>query len=123
MRARLVPWLIPLLAILLIGTAQAAEIAIVQPAHEETIHNNEGDLTVRVQVSGGAPDGGVQLVLDGAALAHTYRRDDIIELNGIERGTHTLQALLLDAKGEQLAASEPVTFYMWQASRLFPSRK
>ncbi|HXZ91730.1 MAG TPA: hypothetical protein VEG36_02510 [Burkholderiales bacterium] len=121
MRARLILWLIPL-TILFLGTAQAAEIAIVQPVHEETIHSNEGDLSVRVQVSGAAPDGGVRLVLDGAALPHTYRTD-VIELIGIDRGTHTLQALLLDAKGEQLAASEPVTFYMWQASRLFPSRK
>jgi len=121
MRARLIPWLIPL-AILLIGAAQAAEISIIQPAHEETIHSNQGDLSVRVAFSGGEAEGGVQLVLDGATLPQTYRKD-VIELNGIERGEHTLQALLLDAKGGQLAASEPVTFYMWHASRLSPTRK
>ncbi|MGE5129552.1 MAG: hypothetical protein ACM3IK_07970 [Sphingomonadaceae bacterium] len=121
MRARLILWLIPL-SILLIGTAQAAEIAIVQPANEETIHSNQGDLTVQVAVSGGAPDGSVQLVLDGAVLPHSYRAN-VIELIGIDRGTHTLQAMLLDAKGERLAASQPVTFYMWHASRLFPSHK
>ena len=121
MRARTLAWLIPL-SILLVGTAQAAEIAIVQPAHEETIHDNQGDLTVQVRHSGGAPDGSVRLVLDGTALPHSYR-SDVIELIGIDRGTHTLQAQLLDANGEQLAASEPITFYMWHASRLFPSRK
>jgi hypothetical protein len=121
MRARLILWFIPL-SILLIGTAQAAEIAIVQPAYEETIHSNQGDLTVQVRHSGGAPDGSVRLVLDGTALPHSYR-SEVIELIGIDRGTHTLQAELLDAKGGQLATSEPVTFYMWHASRLFPSRK
>jgi len=121
MRARLTLWVIPL-SILLVGSARAAEIAIVQPAHEETIHSNQGDLTVQVSYSGGEPDGSVRLVLDGTALPHSYR-SDVIELIGIDRGTHTLQAELLDAKGGQLAASEPVTFYMWQASRLFPGRK
>jgi hypothetical protein len=120
-RARTFAWLIPL-SMLLMGTAQAAEIAIVQPAHEETIHNNQGDLTVQVKYSGGEPGGSVRLVLDGTALPHSYR-SDVIELTGIDRGTHTLQADLLDVKGERLAASEPVTFYMWHASRLFPDRK
>ena len=121
MRARTLAWLIPL-SILLAGSAHAAEIAIVQPAHEETIHSNQGDLTVQVRQSGGEPDGSVRLVLDGTALPHSYR-SDVIELIGIDRGTHTLQAELLDAKGGQLAASEPVTFHMWHASRLFPGRK
>jgi hypothetical protein len=113
-------WLIPLY-VLLAGAAQAAEVAIVQPAHEETIHSNQGKLTVKLQRTG-APGARVKIVLDGAPLKQTYRTD-VIELTGIERGSHTLQAVLLDAKGEQLAASQPVSFYMWQASRLFPSRQ
>jgi hypothetical protein len=114
-------WLIPL-AVLLCGAAHAAEIAIVQPAHQETIHSNQGELRVQVRQTGGVPGARVQILLDGAALRRTYR-GNVIELKGIDRGTHTLQAVLLDAKGERLAASEPVTFYMWQASRLFPSRQ
>jgi hypothetical protein len=114
-------WLV-LLSVLLAGAAQAAEVAIVQPAHAETIHSNQGELTVRVRQSGGVAGARVQLMLDGSALPRTYR-GNFIELKGIDRGTHTLQAVLLDAKGERLAASEPVTFYMWQASRLFPGRQ
>jgi hypothetical protein len=114
-------WLV-LLSVLLAGAAQAAEVAIVQPAHAETIHSNQGELTVRVRQSGGVAGARVQLMLDGSALPRTYR-GNVIELKGIDRGTHTLQAVLLDAKGERLAASEPVTFYMWQASRLFPGRQ
>lgn len=114
-------WLIPL-CVLLAGTARAAEVAIVRPAQEQTIHSNQGELTVQVRHAGGVPGARIQLLLDGSALPRSYR-GNVIELKGIERGTHSLQAVLLDAKGEQLAASQPVTFYMWQASRLFPGRQ
>ena len=93
-----------------------------QPAHEETIHSNQGELTVRVRQTGAAPGARVQLLLDGSALPRSYR-GEVIELKGIERGTHSLQAVLLGAEGERLAASQPVTFYMWQASRRFSSRQ
>lgn len=110
------------LAVLFMGSVRAAELAIVQPANEETIHNNRGELTVRLQGTGGEPGGSVRLVLDGSELPQTYR-GNVIELQGIDRGAHTLQAVLLDANGDRIAASQPVTFYMWQASRLFPGRK
>jgi hypothetical protein len=71
----------------------------------------------------GAPPGaGARLVLDGAARPKIYR-GDVVELDGIDRGSHSLQAVLLDANGNRIAASAPVTFYMWHASRLFPNRK
>lgn len=121
MRARMILWLIPL-TLLLAGAAQAAEIAILQPAQEETIHDNVGDVSVQVQTSGGVPGGSVRLVLDGTALPGTHA-GLVIDLRGIERGSHTLRAELLDAKGEVLAASAPVTFHMWHASRLFRPRQ
>lgn len=102
--------------------AQAAQISIVQPNNATTIHSNPGKLTVRVRHAGGAPGGGVQLLLDGAALPKVYRHN-VITLEGIDRGSHNLQAVLLDAEGKQLAASATVTFYMWHASRLYPNRK
>jgi hypothetical protein len=102
--------------------ARAAGISVIEPASEETIHSNQGKLTVELRRARGAPGGTVRLVLDGAPLPHLYR-SDTIKLQGIDRGKHTLQAALLDAKGERIAASAPVTFYMWQASRLFPNRR
>jgi len=102
--------------------AQAAEISVVAPANKETVHSNQGKLTVRLQRVDAPPGSGIRLVLDGAARPKIYH-SDVIELDGIVRGSHRLQAVLVGADGARLAASTPVTFYMWHASRLFPDRK
>lgn len=101
---------------------QAVRIAIVAPANKTTIHSNQGKLTVKLRSSGAPSGAGIRLVLDGSARSKIHR-GNVIELEGIERGSHSLQAVLVSADGERLAASTPVTFYMWHASRLFPERK
>lgn len=113
------------LAALLLAAAMpalAAQISIVSPVSNQTIHSNQGKLAVEVSRAGAPPGARTRLVLDGAARPGT-NRGNVIELDGINRGSHRLQAVLLDARGKQIAASAPVTFYMWHASRLFPSRK
>ncbi|MDA8108508.1 MAG: hypothetical protein M0015_07755 [Betaproteobacteria bacterium] len=110
--------LLSFLALAAAPLARAAEISIVQPADQETIHSNLGDVTVKVQSSGGDPGGSVRLLVDGTALPKPTS-GGVIQLHGIDRGAHTLKAELLDANGKVLAASQPVTFYLWHASRLF----
>ncbi|MGH8746386.1 MAG: hypothetical protein ACREUK_07840 [Burkholderiales bacterium] len=102
--------------------AQAAEISVVTPANKGTIFSNQGKLTVKLSRVDAPPGARVRLVLDGAARPKTYR-GNVIELKGIYRGNHSLQAILLSADGRRVAVSAPVTFYMWHASRLFPNRK
>lgn len=104
------------------SAAQAAKIAIVAPKDHETVFSNEGKLTVKLRRAGAPPGAGVRLVFDGAARPKIHRRN-VIELHGIDRGSHTLQAILVGANGERVAASTSITFYMWHASRLFPDRK
>jgi hypothetical protein len=43
-------------------------------------------------------------------------------LEGVERGEHSLQVQLIDAKDALVSASPSVTFHLWQASVLFPKR-
>ena len=116
--------MLALLFALVLGAAplaHAAEIAIVQPASEQTVHSNAGDVQVEVRVSGAAPGSRVRLVVDGAARP-AERAAGAITLRGLDRGTHVVQAELLDADGAVLATSQPVTFYLWHASRLFRHR-
>jgi hypothetical protein len=108
------------------GLAQApgryANVAIVQPGNEDTVQDNQGNVVVQVAVSPSlAPGDRIVLMLDGRPVG--TRMDPSFTLSGIDRGTHTLQAQVVGASGATLAASQPVTFHMWQASRLFPSRK
>lgn len=113
-----------LLALLAVGAAplaRAAEIAIVQPASEQTIHSNAGDVQVHIRASGAAPGSRVRLIVDGVAQPEVHGAG-AITLRGLDRGTHVVRAELLGADGAVLATSRPVTFYVWQASRLFRHR-
>ena len=101
--------------------ARAGEIAITQPAPEETIHSNRGEVLVNVQTLSATPGTHVRLRVDGAVVSNTAR-GPTITLHGIERGSHVLKAELLGADGAVIAASQPVTFFMWQASRRNPGQ-
>ena len=109
-----------LLAVLALGAAppaHAAQLAITQPANEETIHSNPGEVLVRVQATGATPGSRVRLFVDGAQQSQD-QGGGVFVLRGVERGAHVLRAELIDAQGNLVAAAQPVTFYLWQASRL-----
>jgi ABC-type uncharacterized transport system auxiliary subunit len=97
-------------------------ITITAPADDDTVHSNVGNVRVAVTVAPRlAANETIVISLDDREAARGTRRH--LQLSGIERGTHLLQARLLDAKGNTLAQSDVVTFHLWQASRLFPSQK
>jgi len=102
------------------AAALAADISIVSPASEETVHDNSGNVTVEVaaQLNAGQR---IRLLIDGAP-AMPDSRDTTFRLQGVNRGEHTLEAVVLNDDEEVIANSGPVVFYMWQASRLNPAR-
>lgn len=103
----------------------AAAIAISSPQAGETIHDNSGDVAVTVVIRNGGAAGDalrLRVLLDGqpyGPIQHSLS----FTLSGVERGEHTLRVESLDISDNTLASSLSVTFYMWQASRLFPGRK
>ncbi len=103
------------------GIAQAdvyESVQIVSPGTDETIHDNNGDVAVTAAVSPPLrPGDHLVLLLDGSTAAAGPQ--PVFQLNGIDRGSHTLQARVEAADGTILATSPPVTFYMWRASSLF----
>lgn len=106
------------------GLAAETAIIILSPKSGETIHDNTGKVAVVVGLGEGAvleKGQRVHILLDGAPAVRDRARRNFV-LRDVVRGEHSLQALLVDAKGNTLASSTPVTFYMWQASRLFPGR-
>ena len=104
------------------GQGRYTDIAITQPANEETVHDNEGNVAVQVAVSPSlAPGDRVVVLLDGQPAGKWA--DTTLTLSGVERGAHTLEARVVGPGGSMLVASQPITFYVWQASRLFPGRK
>ena len=95
-------------------------VAIVSPQPETTLHSNNGNVDVKVEVSpqlNTASGDQVAILLDDKVVASGSKLH--VRLKGVERGTHTLAAQVTAADGTVLISSAPVTFYMWHASRLF----
>ncbi len=119
-----------LIALLIFGLAGDAvasagydSIAIVKPKNEETIFSNLGDLQVVVSLSPPLRSGEgnrIVLLVDGQAAGEAA--GSRFQLTGIARGTHVLEARVIDRDGTTLVSSAPITIYMWHASRLFRKR-
>ncbi len=112
--------LVSLGALCVSSAGLAADIEIFIPKNEQTVHNNSGNVTVEIMALL-EPGQSIRLLVDGQRAAPDSR-DLTFNLEGIDRGEHTLQALILDERGYVVAKSQPVIFFMWQASSRFPPR-
>jgi hypothetical protein len=117
LRLLAVPWMLCIAA----AASQAADIVILTPRNQETIHDNSGKVGVTVQAQLG-PRQQIRLLLDGRPAGPASNQRSFT-LEDIDRGEHTLQALLVNDKDAVLATSAAVTFYLWRASAQFPARK
>jgi type IV secretory pathway protease TraF len=116
--------LLTLLAVVAMPLRAAdAPVVIREPQADVTVHDNNGDLRVVVELARplDAARESVVIYLDGSVAAQGTAT--AYTLSGIDRGTHQLQAAMLDAGGATRASSAPVVFHMWRASRLFPPSK
>ncbi len=105
--------------------ASAAQVTIIAPADQDTIHDNSGNMSVEVGVEPPLdPDGGmsIRLLLDDKPAAPDSRGTSFA-LQGVERGEHRLQAVLIDRHGQKLSVSGTIQFTMWQASVNAPTRR
>ncbi|GBE09953.1 hypothetical protein BMS3Bbin12_02080 [bacterium BMS3Bbin12] len=102
------------------GAAPYRVLRISTPAPDATVRRNNGDVTVRMEVKPPLrTDRGqvIALVLDGKRLAKRYRAPQAV-LRNVDRGTHTLQAQIVDGAGKVLMSSPSVTFHLMRYSRL-----
>jgi hypothetical protein len=99
------------------------QLDIVDPANQATVFNNSGDVSVRVTAVPDLANGDqVELLVDGVPAAPPSTTLDF-PLSGLVRGTHMLQARIIDATGNVGSISPSSTVYIWEASRLFPVRR
>lgn len=102
------------------GAAPYRILRISTPAPDATVRRNNGDVTVRMEVKPPLrTDRGqvIALVLDGKRLAKRYRAPQAV-LRNVDRGTHTLQAQIVNGAGKVLMSSPSVTFHLMRYSRL-----
>lgn len=92
-------------------------LRITQPAADQTLFAGEGPVTVQVSVEPGLQAGhSVQILFDGRNISPEDSTSLSATLPQVERGAHIVQAKVIDANGETVAASVPVTFHMRQPS-------
>lgn len=94
--------------------------AVAKPEHDESINSNEGNVLVGLSLSPALAEGhAIQVYLDGAKL-----EDDVMTtqfaLNGLNRGTHSLQAKIVDRNGKLLKSTKMINFHLHKASIYTP---
>lgn len=88
-------------------------IAITEPAEDDTVRDNGGNLLVSVKLEPPLQKAfghRLQLLLDGEV--HATAEGSNFALTELDRGTHILQASAVDQDGEVLATSPPVRFHL-----------
>jgi hypothetical protein len=95
--------------------------ALLSPVNEQTLPNALSvPASVRLDPQQRAGDQ-VFLLLDGARVPGLPTAGDSYTISPMERGTHTLQAVVLDSNGQLVCQSAPVTFNVLQPSLLNPA--
>lgn len=101
------------------------QLTIISPEDDAGIRVNNGDVVVNLQVIPAlVPERGdkIQLYLDSLPVGVPMPQLSFI-LENLERGTHQLSAVVLNASGELLAQSTTTTFHLQRSSLLQPGRE
>lgn len=99
-------------------------VRIVAPEHDGAVWATGGGLTVLVEVQPALRSGDrIQLQLNGEVVLGTPVASTSIQITGLIRGPHTLQASIIAADGQVLLFSEDVNFNVLQASIHAPQRR
>jgi hypothetical protein len=94
---------------------------VVTPANDQTFPNADS-VSTAVQVSPQPHDGDrVFLLLDGQRVPNFPPTGGSYTISPIDRGTHSVQAVVQDSSGRTLCQSEPVSFTVLQPSVLNPA--
>jgi hypothetical protein len=97
-------------------------LAIADPTQEEVLWNIGGTLDVTLELRPRLQAGhGVEIVLDGSVREDLPDDSLSFEIPEVWRGTHTIQARVVDEDGRVLIASPIVTFFVQQTSILNPN--
>jgi len=92
-------------------------ITIIQPAHDASIRDNPGNISITVSASPKLRikrGHKITIELDGAVMVTTT--SGFATLANIDRGTHTLRATIVDGDGTALISSAVSTFHLHRAS-------
>lgn len=106
-------------------------LVVLHPAEQATVHSNTGAFDVKARLSPPLRGGDrIAVSIDGTLLKQRFRSPNlhISEADwraaaNDDSNAHSLQLIVVDAKGEPMIESASVSFYRQRASALLPPRR
>lgn len=98
------------------------EISIISPTQDETLRNNPGKVNVSVALKPAlnkAAGHRIQFFLDGQTDGEPTTSEQTA-FQELDRGTHTVEAAVVDGSGKELLRSSANRFYLHRQSVYFP---
>ena len=105
------------------GAKGYSSLRIRQPEPDATIRDNTGAVPVAVAIEpklNQAAGHRLQFLLDGQPMGDPGTQTSTT-LTNIDRGTHQVEAAVVDASGNQIKRSDSVRFYLHRQSVNFPT--
>ena len=103
------------------------ELSISSPTHDSNIRSNEGDLTLMVQTD--PPLSGSHLLrvavdgtLSDAGVPGNGAAVHQLTVHNIDRGSHQIAVVVVNARGDELQRSSPITVHLQRTSLNQPGR-
>ncbi|PRB82967.1 DUF4124 domain-containing protein [Pseudomonas sp. MYb185] len=103
------------------------QLSITSPAHDSAIRSNEGDLTLTIATD--PPLSGSHLLkvaIDGAlnptGVPGNGAATQQLTVHNIDRGSHEIAVVVVNARGEELQRSAPITVHLQRTSLNQPGR-
>ncbi len=104
------------------------ELRITSPADDSNLRSNEGSLSISVQTDPPlSPSHVLKISIDGVLSAGGVPGNGApsqqLTAQNIDRGTHSIAVVVVNARGEQLQSSTPVTIHLQRTSLNQPARQ
>lgn len=100
------------------------KVSIVTPAQDDTLRDNTGNVAVSVAVEPAlnkAAGDRLQFYLDGQTEGEPRNTDRMV-IQGLVRGTHTVEVAVVNRSGKELIRSPAISFFLHRQSVNFPNR-
>lgn len=102
-------------------------LEIASPANDEAIRSNEGTLSLTVNTDPPLSSGHLmRVVMDGElreeAVAGNGQATQTLNLSNIDRGSHTIAAVVYDARGNVVQSTPAITVHLQRTSVNQPGR-
>ena len=100
------------------GPVKYESVAITRPTDEQTIRENIANVSVAIRLQPGLQAGHghkLQLLFDGQGVEEPGRKTSFT-LPAVDRGAHTLQAVISESNGRVVTRSAITTFFVHKQS-------